>query len=286
MIELTGYESFHEAYAAEKRRLGPLNSNCLLPKRTIAEALLRGRVFLRHTESGLAVYAEEGDPAPFADLYYFLADGEALPDLSIDRPVLLEELDSNGRRAAYLDAMLPKLTAAGFSLIAENVLVEIGSAFGEEAAEGLAAAEAGYAERGYRVELDPTGDAREAAFALWRAHLKPTDLPPWHFAVDPEQGMHLVCLLDAHGEVAGVNWWMVKEQVCEIRHTVTRPDCLRQGIGSFLIRYALQNAAKTGIRSAYTFIDVNNLRSLAMYEKIGFVRTGKISRQYLLPARK
>ena len=283
MIELKTEEQFKERSRAEKERCGKLVSNCLLPGRTVRDALLRGRVLFRELPQGFVLYGAEGGHPPFYTLYYFLQPGAEMKGLAANLPVLLEEPDANDRRAAYLSELEPKLFRAGFTVIAKNILVEIAPESIAANDERYAAWQKAYEENGYRIAVDPCGKQREEAFALWRAHLKPTDLPPGHFDPDAE-GAHIVCILDRAGSVCGVNRWELKDGVCEIRHTVTRPDCLRQGIGSFLILYALQDAEKKGMRSAFTYIDEQNVRSLAMYEKIGFRRTEKTCRQYLLPA--
>ncbi len=282
-VELKTEEQYKEIGRTQKERCGKLVSNCLLPGRTVRDALARGRVFFRELPDGFALYGAEGEDAPFLQLYYFLKPGAEMTGLMTDRPVLLEEPDANDRRAAYLSELEPKLARAGFTTIAKNILVEI-------APESIAANDDRYAsllesyrKKGYRIAVDPKGRPLEEAHALWRAHLKPTDLPPGHFDADAKDA-HLVCILDGSGSVSGVNRWELRDGVCEIRHTVTRPDCLRQGIGSFLILYALKDAAENGMRSAFTYIDEHNVRSLAMYEKIGFQRTEKTCRQYLLPA--
>ncbi len=285
MIELKCAEQFRELSSAQKQRRGKLISNSLLPGKTVREALSKGKLFYKELPQGFALYDSEGTDAPFYTLYYFVEPDAEMTGFAADRQVLLEEPDSDGRRADYLSGLEIRLARAGFSKTAENVLVEIAASAIAENEERYSALSEQYRANGYRIAVDPDGELLAQAFALWRAHLKPTDLPQGHFAAGTDAA-HIVCLLDGNGAVCGVNRWEFRGDVCEIRHTVTRPDCLRQGIGSFLILYALKDAAKNGMRSAFTYIDEQNVRSLAMYEKIGFQRTGKTCRQYVLPAEK
>lgn len=282
MTELKSGEQFKALYQAQKQLHGKLVSNCLLPGKTVQEALSRGTLYAKELPDGFVLYGREGEEASFYTLYYFLKPEAEMSDLASDLPVLLEEPDANDRRAAYLSELEGRLDRVGFLRIAKNVLVEIAPDAVAQNEERFAALAETYRLNGWKIVVDPHGTQLEEAFALWRAHLKPTDLPQGHFSTDTAE-THIVCVLDRDGSVIGVNRWETHDGICEIRHTVTRPDSLRKGIGTFLILYALKQAASDGMRTAFTYIDEKNVRSLAMYEKIGFRRTEKTCRQYLLP---
>lgn len=283
LIELENEEQFKTLFREEKERRGKLFSNCLLPAKAVRKALSEGKVYVRKLEQGLALYSDEGKNAPYYRLFYFFGENAEMTGLAMDKPVLLEEPDMNDRRAAYLSALQERLERAGFKKVAKNYVVEIPVPQPAENTEKLRMLQEQMDARGYRTVVDPTGKQLEEAFALWRGFLKPTDLPQEHFEIG-KNGAHLVCLLDRNDKVCGVNRWETHDGACEIRHTVTSPDCLRQGIGNYLSLYVLEYAAKENARVGIGFFDETNYRSIAMLEKVGFKRSGKIILQYMLPA--
>lgn len=283
LTELINEEQFKALFHEEKERRGKLFSNCLLPAKAVQKALSEGKVYLKQLQQGLALFCEEGDHAPYYRLLYFFEENAQMTGLGMDKPVLLEEPDRNDRRAAYLSNLEPRLERAGFRKVAKNYVVEIAVPQPKENKERLRSLQEQMDARGYRTVVDPSGKPLEEAFALWRGFLKPTDLPQEHFEIG-KNGAHLVCLLDQNDNVCGVNRWETHDGNCEIRHTVTSPDCLRQGIGMYLSLYVLEHAEQEHARVGIGFFDETNFRSIAMLEKVGFRRSGKIILQYLLSA--
>ena len=283
LTKLINEEQFKTLFKEEKERRGKLVSNCLLPTKAVSKALAEGNVYVRKLPQGLALLCEEGKNAPYYKLFYFFGEDSEMTGLRADKPVLLEEPDMKDRRAAYLSVLQERLERAGFKKVAKNYVVEIGIPQPKENTEKFLALQEQMNERGYRTVVDPTGKQLEEAFALWRGFLKPTDLPQEHFEIG-KNGAHLVCLLDRNDKVCGVNRWETHDGVCEIRHTVTSPDCLRQGIGNYLSLFVLEYAVKEQARVGIGFFDETNFRSIAMLEKVGFRRSGKIILQYILPA--
>ena len=282
MTELKNEEQFKSLFGEEKERFGKLVSNCLLPARAVSKALGEGKVFFRRLPQGLALFCADGEAAPYYRLLCFFREDAEMTGLAADKPVLLEEPDRNDRRAAYLAALEVRLDRAGFRRVAKNYVVEIPVPQPEENRQKLRDLQAQMDARGYRTVIDPEGGQLQEAFELWRGFLKPTDLPQEHFEIG-KNGAHLVCLLDGD-RVCGVNRWETHDGACEIRHTVTGPVYLRQGIGQYLSLFVLEHAAQENARVGIGFFDETNFRSIAMLEKVGFKRSGKIICQYLLPA--
>ena len=278
---INDYKQFKDIYSQAKEKLGRLNSNCLLPSRTLPEAISNGNVFYNEYQSGFIIFTTEDAPFGFYKAYYFLSDMDNFPLIKTNKPVLLEELDSNGKREVYLRQFQPKLNAGGFKMYAENYLFEI------DLDESILRNCDTYMEKLHTHNLcfktDSTINYSEDVRELWKQYLKPTDVPESHMLFS-KNGVHLICVLTKENEICGVNWWHCSNSVCEIRHTVTRPDHYREGIGTFMILSALEYAYHDGCKSAFTFIDAENIKSIRMYEKIGFRKSGKISRQFVKPA--
>ena len=106
-------------------------------------------------------------------------------------------------------------------------------------------------------------------------------MPREHLDFADDASQNVVCVLDEKGHVAGVHWWKVSGASCELRHTVTHPDHYRKGVGSYMINRSLASALSAGCRSAYTFIDAENSRSLRMYDKLGLAPNGHRSFQFI-----
>lgn len=278
--ELAGYDDFSRILKEYKQKCGKLFSNSLLPGKSVREALDTGAVYLYRMENGFLVLTEEGADEPLK-CSYFLTPGEPFPKAAGNRAILIEEPDSNGRRQAWLSTFIPVLEQAGFRLAADNVQVSCELTY--EVIEKMIRACSARLEEGKYVLRQGAAGFREQIRGLWRAHLKPTDIPPSHWDLSEENGIHIVCAFDGNGVLRGVNWWQEQDHVCEIRHTVTDPSCKRKGIGTGLVLYAMRAACLAGCERAFTYIDRENTNSLGLYGKTGFGLNGRRSLQLLRP---
>ena len=294
MEKIGSTEEFLKLYGEAKARCGALLTNCVMPKKTVREALEEGRVLCAQVTGGIVLFADRGDP--WTEVYYFLSPDAPFPATggpgeeaaSMDgmpgsspgsgtlRPgslLLLEESDANGRRAGEIAAMAEKLSAAGFRLAARNL--EYAAHFEEPGSlPDMETLPPGYAFAG-----EPAARAAEAA-ALWDRYLKPTDVPAKHRDLsDPSR--RLVCVTGPDGKLAAVNFWTARGRICEIRHTVTAPACRKKGIALALIRETLRQAAGCGLALAVTLIDAENTGSRRLYEKAGFAADGRVSWQFV-----
>ena len=290
------YEEYKALYKRTKARLRGMDSNCLLPGRTIRECLAQGDLYYMELPQGAALFIDE---ERYIRLYYYLDMEQPFPDLRCDKLLLLEEVDSNDRRKAYLDRLLPILRNAGYTLEAHNLQVEIYlpdhmeqiRAQYEKAAETIRAN--GLRAVYYSAEEQPGGAANEQPggaaaglyteiLDLWSKYLKPSDVPVTHTRFDRDREQVVLCVLDEPGRVCGVNWWIFRGTTSEIRHTVTHPGHYRKGIGNYMMLRALTDAAEHGCHLAIGYADVTNDKSLGMLEKSGFYKNGKESLQFVL----
>ena len=273
---LHGYEQFRDLYQKFRQRSEKICSNCLLPQKTIAEALTDSEIYWEEYPQGLVLFTKHQAPERYLKLYYFLRDISAFPDISADCPLILEEPDAGGKREEYIRRFTDSLLAAGFTKVSENVMVERScdvTSLSSEMEKRITLLVAD----GCRIVMDPIDIDLSEVTGLWKKCLKPTDLPACHLTAPVSENAHIVCVLDRENGVCGVNWWECCGRVCEIRHTVTRPDFRRKQIGSTMILYAAEQARTSLCRTAYTYIDEKNTASMNMYEQIGFRKNGKKS---------
>ncbi|MBQ6508187.1 MAG: GNAT family N-acetyltransferase [Flexilinea sp.] len=279
---LHGYEQFRDLYQKIRQRSEKICSNCLLPQKTIAEALNDSEMYWEEYPQGLVLFTRHQAPEQYLKLYFFLRDISVFPDISADCPLILEELDAGGKREDYIRTITGSLQKAGFTKAAENHMFErsLEDPFlSSELNKRIASLSA----EGCRIVMDPVDVDLSEITSLWKKYLKPSDIPSDHLSAPVSENAHIVCVLDRENSVCGANWWECRGKVCEIRHTVTRSDIRRRQIGSTMILFAAEQA-RTGLcRTAYTYIEEKNTASMNMYERIGFRKNGKICVQFTRP---
>jgi len=279
MKQITSFEEYRRIHGAVKAGHEKLETNCSMTSSGLRAIIEDGVVLYEEVEQGLILYVDERS---YYRVIYFLDPGMPLPDMRKEKSVSIEELDSNGRRRAYLDGFFGRLESAGWKRTAHNLCVE--GNLGEMAAwvedEFPRRADL-LSARG--LTLAPcTSRHVDAAIALWHDYLHMTDIPSEHLAFMGDEEQHVTCVLNADDQVCGVNWWSINGARCEIRHTVTDPGYYNQGLAYTMVLEALHEAVKAGCRIAYTYIDEVNYRSLALFEKLGIVPNGRTTTQYLL----
>ena len=272
-------EQVDELRRALAERVGKLRTNLTLGPGRISCAIERGMVRYEARPESLLVFKDEG---AFELVYYYLAECEAFPRMTWEKPVVIEEIDQGGVNTAWREAFARALRDRGWRLAAANLQVAMDLSDGEGEIDALLErSSAALRERGLSFEECGTERADEVV-ALWREHLKATDVPADHFGFAGDASQNVVCVVDGEGSLCGVNWWRCAGRTCEVRHTVTVPDRQRQGIGLAMLAYTLDAARRAGCTRAYTYIDEENTRSLALYGKCGFSENGRSARQYVL----
>jgi ribosomal-protein-alanine N-acetyltransferase len=79
----------------------------------------------------------------------------------------------------------------------------------------------------------------------------------------------------AHGQPALVGYicyWVVFEEL-HLLNLAVHPDRRRRGLGAHLVRWALANGEKEGVRLAALEVRASNDSARRLYERLGFVLT-------------
>jgi len=264
-----------------KERLGGLDTNCYSGITSLADSIEAERVAVSLTEQGLLVFVDEGS---YERLFYYLRkqNTDCFPRVSAAKPTVLEELDSSGRRGAYIELLGERLAASGWRMLARNL--QVSSALDGRRTEieaSFQASKEGIMSQGLRLGLG-TRENSDEVIHLWKQYLRPSDIPRIHLAFAEDENQRVICAINDQGAVCGVNWWSYRGLTCEVRHTVTHPDYLHRGIAYSLLMASLYAACQDGCAQATTFIDQENSKSLHLYEKAGITVNGRTSTQFLL----
>lgn len=274
---------FVERGAELKRLIGDLRLECgslktNAPMFWTSQAGSPGQEPLKYElhDGALLFFCDEG---LYERLIYFVSDAGCLPMMNRVKSILIEEPLSDQSWSSILFSRLEEL---GWCRVANNLQVSMSlDARGPEVSCGLSAAEERL--RGKNMQIvECSADMVPEVLDLWSSLLKPTDVPMNHrnFLQDPTQ--KAACVVDGGGAVCGANWWKTDGRSCEIRHTVTAPDRHRCGVAYAMVLAALSSAIEEGCKSAFTYIDELNSRSLGLYGKVGMLPNGKVAVQYLL----
>ena len=101
---------------------------------------------------------------------------------------------------------------------------------------------------------------------------------PWsraHFAEELDKPYSSTELCWQDGQLAGfICWWLVAGEV-QIQNVATAPAFRRQGVAARLLAHVLKRAAACGFDAAWLEVRVGNAAAIALYERFGFVITGR-----------
>ena len=112
---------------------------------------------------------------------------------------------------------------------------------------------------------------------IWKENLKETDIPLDHYHFG-----NLIALIHDNRIIA-VAWYdLNKRGDLEWRHIVVDKQFRGMGLSKFLFYNCLKITVKDGVKRAVTWVESENYVSLEMHRSIGFVKTNRVSAQYVL----
>ncbi len=277
MQQIKDIQAYKELIRANKQRQGTVDTNCFLMPSAFERWIAQGDLYAAEYDNGVVLYADEG---AYYTLYYFWKSGEPFADFTRGKPVVVEELNNRGARDGYLQRIEPLLYGAGFTHFKTNLQLERGLTDAAEIAalaeEKQAQLSAGQLHCTYCVTA---ADMRRVV-ALWESALDVADIPLDHKRVSDDA--KVLCVMTADGRLAAASWWKHTNSTSESRHIVTDSAFYRQGLASTMLSVWLEDACRAGVSRCFTWISEHNFRSLSMYEKMGFVRNDRTSKQYIL----
>ncbi|MBW2052162.1 MAG: ribosomal protein S18-alanine N-acetyltransferase [Deltaproteobacteria bacterium] len=106
---------------------------------------------------------------------------------------------------------------------------------------------------------------------------------PWTrngFKTELERSCAINLVLCEMDQVVGyLIFWAIREEIY-ILNLALRPDRRRQGLGRNLLEYMFDWGRKRGMRRAFLEVRVMNQAARKLYEKTGFVMTGRRKNYY------
>lgn len=280
MKKIESLSEYRALLGENKKTHNGIDKNCFLLPSGMEKFISAGKVYYRSYDQGILIFIDENS---YYNLYYYIEKGSTFPVFSCEKPVLIEELSQNGSRDAYIAANEARLKAAGFGFYRKSFQYEIGIGAEEQQRFCTAEKEQAMKASGFRYDTACYADFRPQIISLWKASLDFGDISGDDLALELSQDEELLTVIGADGDIACTYLYeIVGRDVSEGRHVVTNPSCYRKGLGSFVLGLTLDHLRTEGIKRHYTWIHEQNIPSVRMHERLGFLRNGRSSIQYIL----
>ena len=278
MKKVESLNEYKELLRQNKANRNRVDTNCYLMPNVVDEYIVKEKLFVAEHDQGLVFFVDEGN---YFNLHYFWESGKPFPNLKQDKPVLIEELNNNGSRDAYLSQFVPILTQAGFSLFEHNLqVVAVLKGREQELRDKYQERKNHIESQGFRIELCEDDICMNKVVSLWESALHATDIPESHKKLN--HNSQVICIFDSDNTLCAAKWWHNKGKVSEGRHVVTHKNFERKGLGSTIQLAWLVDGLAHGVERYVTWIAETNDASHAMHKKVGFLCSGKSSKQFIL----
>ena len=270
-------EGYRALLRETREKLGKTDTNCFLMETQVKSYIQQGRLFCKHFSDGILMLVDELN---FYSSYYLWKPGAPFADIKMDRPLLLCEYDSNGRRLDYIHAMEEKLLGCGFSLLKVSEMAVLDT--------NLYANKKGqreYVERlaseGLKILECRDETLQDKIISLWDRTFSATDIVLDDRAFLQNERMSVHCIVNDSDDVVSVGAMYYQGNGCQFRHVVTAPQYRHRGLGEALAAFRIEKALENGVKEINVFINEDNIASWRLHEKSGFRHSGKTSRQYV-----
>ena len=282
MKKVETLNEYKELLRQNKSKHRQVDTNCFLMSSVVGEYITKGCLFAEEYNQGLILFIDEGS---YFNLHYFWESGTPLPNLKQNKPVVIEELNNNGSRDAYLSQFEPFLIHAGFSLLKNNL--QVAALVKESDKELRDQYISAYDEKkkrleaqGFRIRLCMDDACMEQVVSLWESALPSTDIPNAHKVLDSDTPV--MCIFDSENTLCSAKWWHHSGKISEGRHVVTNPNFERRGLGSTIQLAWIVDGLNNGVERFITWIADSNEASHAMHKRTGFLCNGRSVKQYIL----
>lgn len=273
MTTVTSLEQFSKTVSDFRKSHGKVLTNCFLMPDEIASLVSEGRISLKEDGGWLFLVVDNYD---YRALYYYTEKDAPLD--AVERFV-----HSLGENSLIIDITLRGKTGDSETL---ERLVDAGLAerykkyirLFRPFTEDNVVEDVDFRE-GYHAVT--TGVDPKAVVALWKKELdeKSTPLPRECEIQSLIENGDLICVVDDNGDLSAVMMNTISRKQQMLWHLVVSENHRRKGLAVALYIKCLVRAQKAGASISRSLIDVNNIPSLTLAERLGFEPDGLICEQ-------
>ncbi len=277
MFPISSIAQYKELLQENRQRGSKLCTNCFSMSDYFIPFIEEKRLFGEMFPSGLVICTDE---LQYYNLYYHTDPSAPFPEISLPKPVLIEEINNRGSRDGYIREMEKKFKASGFDFFKINRLYEMSLSPIDPIKNRLESHLAVLDAQGLSLRIADTDDMERQSVSLWESALDATDLPESHKHFIHSDTDTVLCLT-AREKVIGTYWLGMRRSFAEGRHIVIHPDYMRRGLGTLLLLSGACRTAEAGKEKVITWISDTNLPSIAMHTAVGFKVLDRGSIQYI-----
>lgn len=267
---------FAELVKEFKKRWQKVQTNCTMLPSEVQELAARKKLYVQPDDETLCFFVQESD---CSRLYYYMKEEAVLPDASgWALPVVIDCVFRGDEEAALQKCGAAHWQTLGFAPYKRNRRMECRKEMFRPPADEI--------EKNRRFPVAPLvpKDYPDAA-TLWRTSLDYRSATFWNeaeFAEACARG-ELLGIRLADGRVGTVIVVMPRGKTSFMEHLVVSPELRGLGMGRTAFcggsTYLFE---KHGAQKINFWVDETNTRAIALYERMGYVFDGTVSRQFLL----
>lgn len=240
-----------------------------LPKELKA-MLEQKEVLYQQNDGTLIFFVKEMD---FFHIFYFACEEQALEIEKPDKVMILDLVAREGQNPKEINLEKKRWNAVGFQEYKSYVRMKYDIDKRENASKSAAIKKACDFSRARQEDIEAVSD-------LWKANLDQysTPLPSAGDMKRIIESNH-VYVAKQCGNIVGAVYMNAASKSCVLQHLVIAPRCRRQGLGTFLMEYALEGMAQEGIEKCHLWVDIQNIPAYESYKRYGFQEDGLYSKQ-------
>ncbi|WP_417091875.1 GNAT family N-acetyltransferase [Marvinbryantia sp.] len=267
---------FGERVKAFKKKNRPVVTNCFFVPAEVEDMIRREKLYVEEAEEALCIQVRE---AYYSRLYYYMKEGAQLPALSgWMRPVILDTVFRGDEEAALAKCKVSRWCAHGFAEYKRYRRMECAKEnFLPPADQRAKLAE-------YPIVPLKPQDYPEVA-ALWKSSLDiySTLLPQEAEFAEYCEEQQVIGVRLPDGTAGAVIMVIPKGKTGFMQHLVVSTKLRGLGMGRTLFCGATEYLlTKGGADKVNFWVDEENIHAIAIYQKMGYIYDGVISRQFLL----
>lgn len=279
MDRIESIEQYQGLIAGLRSKHGRMNTNCFSMNDYFIPFIEDGRLFYEEYPSGACVFMDEGT---YYNLYYFLDPDAPFPEISLDKPVLIGEMNSGTARDAYIESAGKMFSAAGFRPFKTDHLYSFSIKDHPDREEKLESLYAPLREEGgYEMSEVRNQETLDEMIRLWESELDLMDIPAAHRRLPAPGGNAELFCLKHDGKVIGTYYVELQKSNSVGWHVVTAPGYTGRGIGRLMLLTGAGYVAANGSRNLTTWISDENERSIAVHERAGFTKLSRTAVQFI-----